>query len=316
VSEAVAVDDLVVRYGDHTAVEGISFTASAGEVLALLGPNGAGKTSTIEVIEGYAAPTSGRVRVLDLDPIEHHSLLARRTGVMLQDGGVYPGIKPEEMLTLCAALYDEPLDPAELLALVGLEDRRGITWRQLSGGEQQRLSLAMALIGRPEVVFLDEPTAGVDVRGRQTIRRIIRNLADDGTAVILCTHELDEAERVADSVIIIDHGLVVGCGSIAEMRADATRIRFSAPPGIDVVALSNHLGVAVTQDAPGEYQLSSSEDPSMVAQLTGWLAANDYPLGDLRAGRQKLEDVFLSMTSAAAPSSRPEARRRRRRGKK
>ena len=293
---AVSVEDLVITYDDVDAVRGISFEVGAGEVVALLGPNGAGKTSTIETLEGYRRPDGGRVRVLDLDPVTQHEHLAPRIGVMLQDGGVYPGIRPTEMLRLLASLYDDPIDPDTLLDLVGLAERARATWRQLSGGEQQRLSLAMALIGRPEVAFLDEPTAGVDVRGRQVIRQVIRDLADDGAAVLVSTHELDEAERIADRVVIIDRGVVVAEGAVSELRADASRIRFSAPPGIDVLGLSNHLGVAVVQDAPGEYQFLSNGDPKLVARLTSWLADRDLALGDLRAGRQKLEDIFLALT--------------------
>ena len=269
---AVMVRDLVVRHGDLTAVDGVSFSATAGEVLALLGPNGAGKTSTIEVLEGYARPDAGSVTVLGHDPAAEHTSVVGRIGVMLQEGGVYPGIHPPEMLALLAALYPDPADPAALLTRVGLDDRSDATWRQLSGGEQQRLSLAMALVGRPEVVFLDEPTAGVDVRGRQVIREIIRELADDGVAVVLCTHELDEAEKVADRVVIIDRGRVVGSGTLAELRAGTSgEVRFSSEAEIDVERLGAHLGATVVEEIPGEYVVRGSD--------------------------HRLEDVFLRLTA-------------------
>ncbi len=294
---AVIVDGLVVRHGDLTAVDGVSFTAAAGEVLALLGPNGAGKTSTIEVLEGYGTAAGGRVSVLGHDPATEHAAVVGRVGVMLQEGGVYPGIHPPEMLRLLAAMYDDPADPAALLTRVGLDDRADATWRQLSGGEQQRLSLAMALVGRPDVVFLDEPTAGVDVRGRQVIREIIRELAADGVAVVLCTHELDEAEKVADRVVIIDRGRVVAAGTLAELRAGTSgEVRFSSDPEIDVVALGVHLDATVVEASPGEYVVSGSDHPTLAAALTGWLADHELALGDLRAGRQRLEDVFLRLT--------------------
>ncbi len=295
---AVAVEDLVVRHGALTAVDGVSFTASAGEVLALLGPNGAGKTSTIEVLEGYGRASAGTVRVLGHDPATEHDEVVGRIGVMLQDGGVYPGIRPPEMLRLLAAMYDDPLDVGALLDRVALTDKTHTTWRQLSGGEQQRLSLAMALVGRPEVAFLDEPTSGVDVRGRQVIRQIVRELADDGVAVVLCTHELDEAEKVADRVVIVDRGRVVGSGSLAELRSNtAGAVRFSSDAGIDVAALARRLGAEVTESSPGEYVVTGTTDPQLAAELTGWLAEHDHGLGDLRAGRQRLEDVFLALTS-------------------
>jgi ABC-2 type transport system ATP-binding protein len=294
---AVEVDRLVVRHGDLTAVDGVSFTAQGGEVLALLGPNGAGKTSTIEVLEGYGRAHSGSVSVLGHDPITEHGAVVGRIGVMLQEGGVYPGIHPPEMLRLLAAMYDDPADPDALLRRVGLEDRSRATWRQLSGGEQQRLSLAMALVGRPEVAFLDEPTAGVDVRGRQVIRELVRELAGDGAAVVLCTHELDEAEKVADRVVIVDRGIVVGEGTLAELRtATGGEVRFSSEAEIDVDRLGAHLGATVVEVTPGEYVVTGSEHPKLLAELTGWLANHDLALGDLRAGRQRLEDVFLRLT--------------------
>ncbi|MDZ7674601.1 MAG: ABC transporter ATP-binding protein [Acidimicrobiales bacterium] len=299
---AVAVDDLTVRYGDLTAVDGISFTSSAGEVLALLGPNGAGKTSTVEVLEGYRHAAGGRVSVLGHDPERERSAVVGRIGVMLQDGGVYPAIRPPEMLRLLAAMYAHPADPDGLLERVGLADRAGSTWRQLSGGEQQRLSLAMALVGRPEVAFLDEPTAGVDVRGRQVIRSIVRELADDGVAVVLCTHELDEAEKVADRVVIIDRGRVVGAGTLAELRSQTSgEVRFSADPGLDLRALGVHVGATVTEVGAGEYLIEGAHDPQLAAKLTAWLAERGATLGDLRAGRQRLEDVFLELTRGDEP---------------
>ncbi|MGK2928690.1 MAG: ABC transporter ATP-binding protein [Acidimicrobiales bacterium] len=304
-SDSVVVNDLVVRHGTLTAVDGVSFTASAGEVLALLGPNGAGKTSTVEVLEGYGRPAGGSARVLGHDPIVEHDRIVGRIGVMLQDGGVYPSIHPPEMLRLLAALYPDPLDPDALLRRVALSDKAHTTWRQLSGGEQQRLSLAMALVGRPEVVFLDEPTSGVDVRGRQVIREIIRELADSGVAVVLCTHELDEAEKTADRVVIIDHGRVVGTGTLDELRTGASGdVRFSAAPEIDVAALGEHLGGTVVEVSLGEYRITGVNDPRLAMRLTGWLADHDIALGDLRAGRHRLEDVFLTLTADQDDASR------------
>ena len=299
---AIEVDGLVVRYGDHTAVDHLSFTAARGAVTALLGPNGAGKTSTVETLEGYRRPSAGTVRVLGLDPIADHGALVPRIGVMLQSGGVYTGIRPLEALRLFASYYDDPVDPVELLDLVGLADRTRSTWRSLSGGEQQRLSLALALVGRPEVAFLDEPTAGVDPAGRQVIRRIIADLRDRGVGVLLTTHDLDEAERLADRVVIIDRGVVLADGTPADLvrSGEGDDIRFGAPAGLDVGALTARLGATVVELAPGEYRVDAAGTPATIAALTGWLAEHDLPLADLRAGRQRLEDVFLRLTEAAA----------------
>ena len=312
---AIEVTDLTVRYGDRVAVNGLSFQAMPGQITALLGPNGAGKTSTVETLEGYRRPTAGSVRVLGLDPVAEHRQLVARIGVMLQSGGVATGMRPAEALHLSASYYDNPIDPDELLDLVGLADHRSSTWRSMSGGEQQRLSLALALVGRPDVAFLDEPTAGIDPSGRQLIRRIISELRDRGVAVLLTTHDLEEAEKLADHVVIIDHGVVLADGTPTElMRASqGDDVRFGAPSGLDVSSLGDHIGAVVTEASPGEYVVASAATPAMVAAITAWLAEMDLPLADLRAGRQRLEDVFLRLTAdAAEPATEPAATRRRR----
>jgi len=309
---AIEVEDLVVRYGDVVAVDGMSLHADKGSVLAVLGPNGAGKTSTVEALEGYRHPARGHVRVLGLDPRADHAALTRRIGVMLQRGGVYPGMGPGEALRLFASYYSDPEDPAVLLERVGLGAVARTSWRRLSGGEQQRLSLALALVGRPEVAFLDEPTAGVDPQGRLVIRQIVAELRDAGVCVLLTTHELEEAERLADRIVIVDHGKVVAEGTPAElMRSGAGReIRFGAPPGLDVVSLGTAVGAEVHEERPGEYMVAAQAAPATVAAITAWLAQRDLPLADLRAGRERLEDVFLRLTGTS-PASPDEARPRR-----
>ena len=308
---AVDVDGLVMRYGDLTAVAGVSFTAAAGQVTAVLGPNGAGKTSTIEACEGYRRPSAGRLRVLGLDPVSDHRALTRRMGVMLQDGGVYPGIRAAEMVRLVAALYGRPARVAhDLLARVGLEDRARSTWRQLSGGEQRRLALACALAGAPEVAFLDEPTSGVDVGGRQLVRAVVRDLATQGCCVVVSTHELAEAERLADRVVILHRGAVVADGTPEElMRSGGPNddIRFGAAPGLDLAGLAAATGAPAVETAPGEYRVVAPPTPQRVAAVTGWLAAQNQPLADLRAGRRSLEDVFLSLTGLHAAGAGDDA---------
>ncbi|MEY2434179.1 MAG: type transport system ATP-binding protein [Acidimicrobiaceae bacterium] len=295
----IEVDELHVQFGDVEAVRGVSFSVQAGEVFALLGPNGAGKTTTVETLEGYRAPTSGRERVLGLDPIADHDLLVRRMGVMLQSGGVYPGIRPLEALELFASYYDAPDDPALLLDRVGLTHRRNATWRRLSGGEQQRLSLALALIGRPEVAFLDEPTSGIDVAGRQMIRELVVELRQSGVTVLVTTHDLEEAERIADCIVILDQGTVVASGTPAELMqsTEDAEIRFGAPPHLDTASLGRAMNAFVDEVSAGEYKVAAAPTPNNVAALTAWLAEHDLPLADLRAGRQRLEDVFLRLTA-------------------
>jgi ABC-2 type transport system ATP-binding protein len=304
---ALAVSGLVVRYGALVAVDDVSFTAEAGEVLALLGPNGAGKTSTVETLEGYRRPSAGTVRVLDLDPVADAAALVPRIGVMLQSGGVYPGMSAREALALFASYYDDPAPVDELLQRVGLDGPVGRTpWRRLSGGEQQRLSLALALVGRPAVAFLDEPTAGIDPGGRLVIREVIRSLRDAGVCVLLTTHELEEAEKLADRVVIIDHGRVVADGTPASLRSGGSGgdLRFGAPPALDVSDLGARLGASVVEERPGEYVVAAEATPATVAALTAWLAERNLPLADLRAGRQTLEDVFLRLTAPTRDESR------------
>ena len=301
---AVECDAVVIRYGATTAVDRLSFQAHRGEVLALLGPNGAGKTSTVEALEGYRPVASGTVRVLGLDPGRDHAALVPRIGVMLQKGGVYPMLGPAQVLRLFAAYYDDPEDPDVLLDQVGLTHVRRTPWRRLSGGEQQRLALALALVGRPEVLFLDEPTAGVDPEGRIVVRELIAAQRDRGLCVLLTTHELAEAERLADRVVIVDHGRLLAEGTPAELASGTAdgSVRFSTDPGIDTAALAAAIGpgAAVEEERPGAYRLrlpSGTETPAVVAALAGWLALRNLSLGDLRTG-QSLEEAYLAITGA------------------
>jgi len=301
---AVECDGVIIRYGDTVAVDRLSFDAHRGEVLALLGPNGAGKTSTVEALEGYRPVAGGTVRVLGLDPGRDHAELVRRMGVMLQNGGVYPGLGPAQVLHLFAAYYDDPEDPDALLDQVGLTGARRTPWRRLSGGERQRLSLALALVGRPEVLMLDEPTAGVDPEGRIVVRDLIVAQREKGRCVLLTTHELAEAERVADRVVIIDGGRLLAEGTpaaLASGTADGS-IRFSTDPGIDTAALAAAVGTGATveEERPGAYRLhlpGGTETPPAVATLAGWLAERRLSLGDLRTG-QSLEEAYLAITGA------------------
>lgn len=300
---AVCCERMVVRYGERVAVDHLSFVGHRGEVVALLGPNGAGKTSTVEALEGYRAITGGTARVLGLDPRHDHTTLVPRIGVMLQRPGVYPTLNPAQVLDLFARYYEDPEDPTALLERVGLGSARRTRWRRLSGGEQQRLSLALALIGRPEVLFLDEPTAGVDPEGRIVVREIIADQRTQGRCVVLTTHELAEAERLADRVIIVDRGRLLAEGTPAELTtgtADGS-IRFSTAPGIDTGSLGAVLGegTILEEERPGQYRLRPTEGtptPGVVAALTAWLAQRDLSLGDLRTG-QSLEEAYLAITA-------------------
>jgi len=303
---AIEVAELAKRYGDVRAVDGLSLTVETGEVFGLLGPNGAGKTTTVEILEGYRRPDDGHVRVLGLDPIRDGRALRPQIGVMLQEGGLYPGVRPLEVLQLFASFYDDSADPRQLVDRVGLTDTRRTLVRRLSGGQKQRLSLALALVGRPSLLFLDEPTAGMDPHARATTWDLIRVLRDDGVTVVLTTHAMDEAEQLCDRVGIIDGGRLVTCGSPAELTLHAAgdETRFSAPPALDRSSLAAALGVDVgllVEDRPGEYVLTAEATPALVAALALWLRDRDLRLTELRAGRRTLEEVFLLLTGDGRP---------------
>jgi ABC-2 type transport system ATP-binding protein len=307
---AVQVTGLTVRYGPAgtpPAVDDLHLSAEPGEVLVVLGPNGAGKTSTVETLEGYRRPTAGEVRVLGLQPIADHAALTGRIGVMLQRGGVYPMLGPRRVLDLFAAYYPDPLPTDELLELVGLRAVAATPWRHLSGGEQQRLSLALALIGRPEAAFLDEPTAGVDPEGRIAVRAVVAGLKEKGVCVVLTTHELGEAEKMADRIVILASGRIVlegtpGALTTADGRA-APVITFGAPAGLDTAALAAVVGpgTVVAETAPGRYRVegAAAAGPAATAAVATWLAEHGAALTDLTTGRT-LEDVYFEAIGAAA----------------
>jgi ABC-2 type transport system ATP-binding protein len=300
-SAAVEVCDLVKVYGATRAVDGLSLHVAPGSVLALLGPNGAGKTTTIEICEGFRHYDAGSVRVLGLDPIVDAGALRPRVGVMLQDGvGGYTGARAIELLRLFAAYATHPHDPVALLDTVGLADVAQTPVKRLSGGQRQRLSLALALVGRPELVFLDEPTAGMDPQARRGAWALIRQLRADGLSVVLSTHFLDEAEELADTVVVIDHGRVVACGSPAELTRSGAegQIRFRAKPGLRLTSLVGALpeGSHAVESEPGRYLVSGVVSPQLLATLTAWCAGEGVLAENLTVERRSLEDVFLELT--------------------
>jgi ABC-2 type transport system ATP-binding protein len=298
---AVAVRGLVKRYGSVTAVAGLDLRLERGTVLALLGPNGAGKTTTIEVCEGFLRPDAGTLRVLGLDPATQGEQLRPRIGVMPQGGGAYPGVRADEMINLVAACAADPLDSAWLLDVLGLTSARRIPYKRLSGGQRQRLSLACAIVGRPELVFLDEPTAGLDPQARRLVWDLVTALRADGVSVLLTTHVMEEAETLADHVVIIDHGHVVAEGSPRDLtleRPDVAQLRFRAAAGLDTTRLSEALpeGCQVHEPAPGSYVVSGKADPQVLSAVTAWCAAQGVLAEELHVGRRSLEEVFLDLT--------------------
>ena len=297
---AVEVDGLVKRYRDTTAVAGLSLRADRSQVTAILGPNGAGKTTTIEICEGYRRADGGTVRVLGFDPVSDAAELRTRVGVMLQSGGVPTSARAGEYLRVQASFYAHPLQPATVLAALGLTGSARTPYKHLSGGQQQRLGLAAAVIGRPELVFLDEPTAGLDPQARHATWELIEGLRTAGAAVILATHYMEEAERLADQVVIVDHGRVVASGPPAELTGSAGQLRFRAEPNLDLTGLVAALPAdARAKESPaGHYlvEVTGRVDPQLIALVTAWCAEHGVLARDLQIESRTLEDLFLELT--------------------
>ena len=297
---AVQISGLVKHYGRTVAVAGLSLQAERAQVTAILGPNGAGKTTTIEICEGYRRPDDGIVRVLGLDPVRDAKKLRPKVGVMLQSGGIPTAARPGEYLRVMASFHANPIDPGFLIDRLGLAGCLRTPFRRLSGGQQQRLSLAAAVIGRPELVFLDEPTAGLDPQARHATWSLIGGLRDAGAGVILTTHYMEEAERLADRVAVVDHGQLVAAGTPAELTGTAGQLRFRAEPGLDTDSLVAALppGSAAKESPAGHYMVEVHDrvDPRLLAAVTAWCAEHGVLAQSLRIENRTLEDVFLELT--------------------
>lgn len=298
--EVIAVQHLVKRYGQRTVVSDLSFTVHRGEIFALLGPNGAGKTTTIEILEGYRHPDAGLVSVLGLHPRRQGSALKQRIGVVLQQGGIYPQATAQEVLHLFASFYRHPADPDALLKQVGLSGVAKVRYRRLSGGQQRRLALAIALVGNPELVFLDEPTSGMDPQGRQLTWQVLEDLRQRGVTILLTTHYMEEAERLAGHIAIIDHGHLIALGTARELlqhTQGATTLRIRLNQAVGVEQLQQLPGVQlVRQESSANYQLDVVEPATTIATLTAWLRDRHVVLEELRTGTTTLEELFLQLT--------------------
>ena len=297
---AVESGGLVKRYGETAAVDGLTLSAARGAVTGILGPNGAGKTTTIETCEGYRKPDQGTVRVLGLDPMRDARALRPRVGVMLQSGGIPPSVPAAEYLTLLRRFHAHPVAVPALLDLVGLTAVARTPYKRLSGGQQQRLSLAAAIIGRPELVFLDEPTAGMDPQARHATWDLVGQLRSAGVSIILTTHFMEEAERLCDYVAIIDHGQLVAAGTPGQLTGTVGQLRFRAESGLDVDSLLAALPPAsLAKESPaGHYviEVPGAVDPPLLAAVTAWCAERGVLATSLRIESRTLEDVFLELT--------------------
>ncbi len=297
---AVEISRLVKRYGQTTAVDGLTLSATLGAVTGILGPNGAGKTTTIEICEGYRRPDQGTVRVLGLDPVRDAKALRPRVGVMLQSGGIPPAVPAADYLNLLSRFHVRPVGVPALLEMVGLTAVARTPYKRLSGGQQQRLSLAAAVIGRPELVFLDEPTAGMDPQARHATWELIGQLRAAGVSIILTTHFMEEAERLCDYVAIIDHGQLVAAGTPGQLTGTVGQLRFRAEAGLDIDSLVAALPPAslVKESPAGHYviEVHGAVDPPLLAAVTAWCAERGVLANSLRIESRTLEDVFLELT--------------------
>ncbi len=314
---AVELQHVTKRFGTTTAVDNLTITIPRGHVTSLLGPNGAGKTTTIEMCEGFLTPDDGTIRVLGLDPRTEQAELRSKVGIMLQGGGAYPGVRVGELLRLTASYAKNPLSPDWLLELVGLSDQEKTTYKSLSGGQQQRLSLACALIGRPELIFLDEPTAGLDAQARHLVWELIEALKADGVSIILTTHHLDEAEALSDNVFIIQKGSLVAAGSPADLARTAREeaaphIRLVIDGPVDPTQLAERVvrhGLTISADSfspanhaneIGAFKVACEPMASAFAALAGACADLGLPLIEISAATPSLEDIFLDITGKDA----------------
>jgi ABC-2 type transport system ATP-binding protein len=279
---AIEVRGLHKRYGDFEAVRGIDIEVRSGEVFGLLGPNGAGKTTTVEILEGYRERSAGEVTVLGHDPGEREIALRKRIGIVLQSSGIYSHLTPREALRHWASFYPNPRDVEEVLTLVGLQEKANARTRTLSGGQLRRLDFALALIGDPELIFLDEPTTGFDPEARRAAWETIRSLRKLGKTILLTTHYLDEAQALADRVAIVKDGRVLAIGPPRELGVGAAHYRVAY------------------RDASGELVELETDDPTRtLSELTSEALARGERLEELSVGRPTLEDVYLELTADA-----------------
>ena len=299
--EALRVEAVDHAYGPVRALNGLTFSAASGRITGLLGRNGAGKTTTLELCEGLRQPQSGVIEVLGRSPWRAGAGHRSRVGVLLQEGGIPPDARVGAMLRHAGRLFASAADPTQLAEELGIADLLGRTFRSLSGGQRRSAAIACALVGRPEVLLLDEPTTGLDPASRRLVWDAIRRRAAEGVGVIWSTHAMDEAQQVADLVVIIDRGTVLAQGGPRDLMADAPVREFTGPANLELQALRRNSPVPleIAEVAPGRYVLSGDIGPRAVAAVTAWSADQGFVPEGLTTTSRTLEDVFLDLTGGA-----------------
>jgi ABC-2 type transport system ATP-binding protein len=292
-SSAIDVEHLVVSFSSLRAVNDVSFHVNYGEVVILLGPNGAGKTTTVETLLGFRLPHAGTVRLHGRDPIRDHHHVVVTTGALLQRGGVWAPMSPRDVVNLSASYYESPRNTEDLLTLLDLARCATTPWRRLSGGEQQRTLLALALLGRPTALVLDEPTTSVDPEGRQVIRDIIASERDRGCALLITTHELSEAERLAQRLVIMHQGRVISQGSLDELAGSPEMIIETSGP-VNPNDLSSILHCPVTIDGDQRLRCAVASTPERIALVSEYLSSHGLAMTSLRT-RASLEERYLEL---------------------
>ncbi|MCC6313053.1 MAG: ABC transporter ATP-binding protein [Thermomicrobiales bacterium] len=322
----IEAQGLVKRYGGHVAVNGLDLTVYTGEIFGILGPNGAGKTTTLEMIEGLRAPDAGTIRVAGLDPATQGDAVRRLIGVQLQSTSLFDLLTIAELVELFAGLYgadDSPERVAALIAMVGLTEKRRARVDQLSGGQRQRVAIALALVNQPRIVFLDEPTTGLDPVARRALWATVHSIRDEGATVVLTTHYMEEADVLCDRVAVMDHGQIVACDTpaalVRSLRADATiRARLSGPlPMAELAALPSAIALDCGGDERcADLRLQTTDAQTTLIGLLALATRESVALAGLTTAQATLEDVFLHYTGRAYEVGEPAAERNERRGRR
>ena len=291
---AIDTNQLTKKYGDFQAVNNVSLRVRKGEIFALLGPNGAGKTTTVEILEGHRSKTSGQVKVLGMDPSENSTEFRSRVGIVLQETGIEQYLTAVEILEQFTNFYESPRSISELLEMTGLREDKDKRVKKLSGGQKRRLDVAIGLCGNPDLLFLDEPTTGFDPSARRAFWDMIKNLQTDGTTVVLTTHYMEEAEYLADTVALMNHGKLVSQGSLSDLKISNNQTSITFKFDESPTKLPADIQ-EISKISEGMVLINTESPTAVLADLTGWAISEGIELKNLEVSRQTLEEIYLGI---------------------